>query len=237
MQEHPAWQEGFKSFAGKVVGVLSASPGPLGGLRSQSHLVPLQLNAQCLGGAQGVCTEPRWRHFWLCKPRKSKVNAAMIARSTDRLVLPALSPCLHAYLRGCQKCAGGNRKTCFTSKRSSAGRPKLTAESGWSRQGCPRTLICFLPTSHPCQLHSAHPPNARAAGASPALPRPTTRRVTQKLRAAAQRYKWPYHLSPAWKMAMRSTRWRAVPLRMSGGLLGADWNTYGQTLPHSAFLA
>jgi chromate reductase len=30
-----------------VVGVLSASPGALGGLRSQSHLVPLLLNAQC----------------------------------------------------------------------------------------------------------------------------------------------------------------------------------------------
>lgn len=43
----PAWQDGFKSFSGKVVGVLSASPGALGGLRSQSHLVPLLLNAQC----------------------------------------------------------------------------------------------------------------------------------------------------------------------------------------------
>ena len=30
-----------------MVGVLSASPGGLGGLRSQSHLVPLLLNAQC----------------------------------------------------------------------------------------------------------------------------------------------------------------------------------------------
>ena len=43
----PAWQDGFKSFTGKVVGMLSASPGALGGLRSQSHLVPLLLNAQC----------------------------------------------------------------------------------------------------------------------------------------------------------------------------------------------
>lgn len=43
----PAWQDGLKSFTGKVVGVLSASPGGLGGLRSQSHLVPLLLNAQC----------------------------------------------------------------------------------------------------------------------------------------------------------------------------------------------
>jgi chromate reductase len=43
----PEWQEGFKSFSGKVVGMLSASPGALGGLRSQSHLAPLLLNAQC----------------------------------------------------------------------------------------------------------------------------------------------------------------------------------------------
>ena len=43
----PAWQNGFKSFTGKVVGVLSASPGALGGLRSQSHLVPLLFNSQC----------------------------------------------------------------------------------------------------------------------------------------------------------------------------------------------
>lgn len=47
VKSDPAWQEGFKSFTGKVVGILSASPGGLGGLRSQSHLVPLLLNAQC----------------------------------------------------------------------------------------------------------------------------------------------------------------------------------------------
>ncbi len=47
VKSDPAWQNGSKSFAGKVVGVLSASPGALGGLRSQSHLVPLLLNLQC----------------------------------------------------------------------------------------------------------------------------------------------------------------------------------------------
>ncbi|MFN3569133.1 MAG: NADPH-dependent FMN reductase [Polaromonas sp.] len=47
VKSDPAWQEGFKSFSGKVVGMLSASPGALGGLRSQSHLAPLLLNAQC----------------------------------------------------------------------------------------------------------------------------------------------------------------------------------------------
>ena len=47
VKSDPAWQEGFKSFTGKVVGMLSASPGAQGGLRSQSHLAPLLLNAQC----------------------------------------------------------------------------------------------------------------------------------------------------------------------------------------------
>ena len=42
-----AWQDGFKPFTGKVVGLLSASPGAMGGLRSQSHLTPLLINLQC----------------------------------------------------------------------------------------------------------------------------------------------------------------------------------------------
>jgi chromate reductase len=43
----PAWTDGFKPFSGKVVCMLSASNGALGGLRSQSHLAPLLLNLQC----------------------------------------------------------------------------------------------------------------------------------------------------------------------------------------------
>jgi len=43
----PAWQDGLRPFRGKVVGMLSASPGALGGLRAQSHLAPLLLNLQC----------------------------------------------------------------------------------------------------------------------------------------------------------------------------------------------
>lgn len=43
----PDWTDGFKSTRGKVVGMLSASPGALGGLRSQSHLAPLLLNLHC----------------------------------------------------------------------------------------------------------------------------------------------------------------------------------------------
>ena len=43
----PVWHDDFRSTRGKVVGVLSASPGALGGLRSQSHLAPLLLNLHC----------------------------------------------------------------------------------------------------------------------------------------------------------------------------------------------
>ena len=43
----PAWRQGTEAFDGKVVGLLSASPGALGGLRSLSHLNPLLLNLQC----------------------------------------------------------------------------------------------------------------------------------------------------------------------------------------------
>ncbi|WP_155885306.1 NADPH-dependent FMN reductase [Acidovorax sp. JHL-9] len=44
---HPDWQDGIRSFRGKVVGMLSASPGALGGLRAQSHLAPLLTNLEC----------------------------------------------------------------------------------------------------------------------------------------------------------------------------------------------
>ena len=47
VKSDPAWADGFKSFTGKVVGMLSASPGVIGGLRSQSHLLPLLINLQC----------------------------------------------------------------------------------------------------------------------------------------------------------------------------------------------
>lgn len=41
------WGDDMRSSRGKVVGVLSASPGALGGIRSQSHLVPLLFNLKC----------------------------------------------------------------------------------------------------------------------------------------------------------------------------------------------
>jgi chromate reductase, NAD(P)H dehydrogenase (quinone) len=45
--EAELWKSGTKPFAGKVVGLLSASPGALGGLRSLDHLAPLLRNLQC----------------------------------------------------------------------------------------------------------------------------------------------------------------------------------------------
>ncbi len=44
---HPVWSDGSRPFGGKVVGMLSASNGLLGGLRSQSHLAPLLVNLGC----------------------------------------------------------------------------------------------------------------------------------------------------------------------------------------------
>lgn len=44
---HPVWSDGSRPFRGKVVGMLSASNGGLGGLRSQSHLAPLLINLEC----------------------------------------------------------------------------------------------------------------------------------------------------------------------------------------------
>lgn len=47
IKSDPVWSNASKPFSGKVVGMLSASNGALGGLRSQSHLAPLLLNLQC----------------------------------------------------------------------------------------------------------------------------------------------------------------------------------------------
>jgi len=44
---HAFWSSGMLPFTDKVVGLLSASPGALGGVRSLSHLAPLLANLQC----------------------------------------------------------------------------------------------------------------------------------------------------------------------------------------------
>ncbi len=43
----PNWSSGSKPFAGKVAGLLAASPGALGGVRGLAHLAPLLMNLQC----------------------------------------------------------------------------------------------------------------------------------------------------------------------------------------------
>lgn len=47
VKDDPVWNDDFRFSRGKVVGVMSASNGAMGGLRSQSHLVPLLLNLHC----------------------------------------------------------------------------------------------------------------------------------------------------------------------------------------------
>jgi chromate reductase, NAD(P)H dehydrogenase (quinone) len=47
VRSDPVWSDDFRFSRGKVVGVLSASPGAFGGMRSQSHLIPLLLNLHC----------------------------------------------------------------------------------------------------------------------------------------------------------------------------------------------
>lgn len=42
----PAWAVGTKPFAGKVVGLLAAAPGALGGVRGLLHLAPLLMQLQ-----------------------------------------------------------------------------------------------------------------------------------------------------------------------------------------------
>lgn len=44
---HPTWGDGSRPFGGKVLGLLSASPGAMGGLGSLNHLAPLLTNLQC----------------------------------------------------------------------------------------------------------------------------------------------------------------------------------------------
>jgi len=50
---HATWGDGTLPFRGKVVGLLSASNGSLGGLRSQGHLAPLLMNLECWVAPRG----------------------------------------------------------------------------------------------------------------------------------------------------------------------------------------
>jgi chromate reductase, NAD(P)H dehydrogenase (quinone) len=60
------WGDDFRATRGKVIGMLSASPGALGGLRSQSHLAPLLVNL----------------HMWVC-PKNFALSKAHEAFDED----------------------------------------------------------------------------------------------------------------------------------------------------------
>jgi len=47
VKNDPDWADGTLPFRNKVVGLMAASPGALGGLRSLGHLTPLLINLQC----------------------------------------------------------------------------------------------------------------------------------------------------------------------------------------------
>ena len=87
----PLWANGGKPFAGKVVGMLSASPGALGGLRSLSHLAPLLMNLQCWVAP---------KQFALSKAGEAfDANGRLIAESARRSVQGVVDQVLHAAQR------------------------------------------------------------------------------------------------------------------------------------------
>ena len=68
----PLWSSGMRSFVGKVVGLLSASPGLRGGMRSLEQLTPIILNSQC----------------WLAPKRHSLASAAQAFDEQGQLIDP-----------------------------------------------------------------------------------------------------------------------------------------------------
>jgi NAD(P)H-dependent FMN reductase len=70
---HAVWADGNRPFGGKVVGLLSASPGALGGLGSLNHLAPLLANLQC----------------WVCPTRFALGHAGQAFDDAGQLVSDA----------------------------------------------------------------------------------------------------------------------------------------------------
>lgn len=69
---HALWGSGLRPFIGKVVGLLSASPGLRGGLRSLEQLTPIILNSQC----------------WLAPKRHSLASASQAFDEQGQLIDP-----------------------------------------------------------------------------------------------------------------------------------------------------
>lgn len=70
---HAVWADGNRPFGGKVGGLLSASPGALGGLGSLNHLAPLLANLQC----------------WVCPTRFALGHAGQAFDDAGQLVSDA----------------------------------------------------------------------------------------------------------------------------------------------------
>lgn len=70
---HAVWADGIRPFGGKVVGLLSTSPGALGGLGSLNHLAPLLTNLQC----------------WVCPTRFALGHAGQAFDDAGQLVSDA----------------------------------------------------------------------------------------------------------------------------------------------------
>ena len=81
--------DGTKAFRGKVVGVLSASPGAMGGLRSQSHLVPLLLNLQCWVAPRTYALGPAGDAFGASGALVQPAHAAGVQAVVDQVLWAA----------------------------------------------------------------------------------------------------------------------------------------------------
>lgn len=91
---HAIWSDGTLPFRGKVVGMLSASNGGLGGLRSQSHLAPLLLNLECWVAPQAFALSQAAtafdEHGALVQPaHRDRVSAVVrqVASAAERLLV------------------------------------------------------------------------------------------------------------------------------------------------------
>lgn len=80
----PGWEDGLRPFRGKVVGMLSASAGALGGLRAQSHLGPLLQVLKCWVAPQAFALSRADKAFddtgHLADPGAQKQVQAVIAQ-------------------------------------------------------------------------------------------------------------------------------------------------------------
>ena len=83
------WKSGTKPFAGKVVGLLSASPGMMGGLRSLDHLAPLLRNLQCWLAPQQFALGKAGDAFDAQGHLKDEATVAKVKAVVDQVIFGA----------------------------------------------------------------------------------------------------------------------------------------------------